>query len=222
MFFPLYYFNSERIVNMMDLAIRYMNLRRISFMKKSFWKTLVGNWNTKTVVGVAIGAALFGVLMNFGSIKVFTNTNLTTAMLVSVIVGGMFGPLPAFVAAGVGNVIADLIGGWGLWFDWSVGNAVLGLFVGALPLYGAKIEDGIFTVKHMIIYTILCILGNGIAFGVVTPIMSTLFYGSELSITLMQSLIGGVSNVAVLVVIGIPLLKIMAARNARNSNLTKE
>ena len=191
-------------------------------MKKSFWKTLVGTWNTKTVVGVAIGAALFGVLMNFGSIKVFTNTNLTTAMLVSVIVGGMFGPLPAFVAAGVGNVIADLIGGWGLWFDWSVGNAVLGLFVGALPLYGAKIEDGVFTVKQMIIYTILCILGNGIAFGLVTPVMSTLFYGSELAITLMQSLVGGVSNVAVLVIIGIPLLKIMAARNARNSNLTKE
>ena len=39
------------------------------------------------IVGVAIGAALFGVLMNFGSIKVFTNTNLTTAMLVPVIVG---------------------------------------------------------------------------------------------------------------------------------------
>ena len=191
-------------------------------MKKSFWKTLVGTWNTKTVVGVAIGAALFGVLMNFGSIKVFTNTNLTTAMLVSVIVGGMFGPLPAFVAAGVGNVIADLIGGWGLWFDWSVGNAVLGLFVGALPLYGAKIEDGIFTVKQMIIYTILCILGNAIAFGVVTPIFSTIFYGSELSITLMQSLTGGVSNCAVLIIIGIPLLKAMAARNARNSNLSKE
>ena len=191
-------------------------------MKKSFWKTLVGTWNTKTVVGVAIGAALFGVLMNFGSIKVFTNTNLTTAMLVSVIVGGMFGPLPAFVAAGVGNVIADLIGGWGLWFDWSVGNAVLGLFVGALPLYGAKIEDGVFTVKQMIIYTILCILGNALAFGVVTPIMTALFYGGELTVTFLQSLTGGISNCAVLIIIGIPLLKAMAARNARNSNLTKE
>ena len=191
-------------------------------MKKSFWKTLVGEWNTKTVVGVAIGAALFGVLMNFGSIKVFTNTNLTTAMLVSVIVGGMFGPLPAFVAAGVGNVIADLIGGWGLWFDWSVGNAVLGLFVGALPLYGAKIEDGVFTVKQMIIYTILCILGNALAFGVVTPIMTALFYGGELTVTFLQSLTGGVSNCAVLIIVGIPLLKAMAARNARNSNLTKE
>lgn len=191
-------------------------------MKKSFWKTLVGNWNTKTVVGVAIGAALFGVLMNFGSIKVFTNTNLTTAMLIPVIVGGMFGPLPALVATGVGNVIADLIGGWGLWFDWSIGNAVLGLFVGALPLYGAKIEEGIFTVKHMIIYAVLCVLGNALAFGVVTPVFSTILYQSELTITFMQSLTGGLSNVAVLLIIGIPLLKLLAARNARNNNLSAE
>lgn len=191
-------------------------------MKKNFWKTLVGTWNTKTVVGVAIGAALFGVLMVFGSIKVFTNTNLTTAMLVSVIVGALFGPLPAMVAAGVGNVLADLIGGWGMWFDWSIGNAVLGLFVGALPLYGAKIEEGIFNVKHMVIYIIMCIVGNALAFGVVTPIFSTLIYGSELTITLMQSLAGSVSNCAILIIVGIPLLKILAARNARKSNLTKE
>ena len=191
-------------------------------MKKNFWKTLVGTWNTKTVVGVAIGAALFGVLMVFGSIKVFTNTNLTTAMLVSVIVGAMFGPLPAMVAAGVGNVLADLIGGWGMWFDWSIGNAFLGLFVGALPLYGAKIEEGIFNVKHMIIYIIMCVLGNALAFGVITPIFSTIIYGSELTITLMQSLAGSISNCAVLIIIGIPLLKLLAARNARKSNLTKE
>ena len=191
-------------------------------MKKNFWKTLVGTWNTKTVVGVAIGAALFGVLMVFGSIKVFTNTNLTTAMLVSVIVGAMFGPLPAMVAAGVGNVLADLIGGWGMWFDWSIGNAFLGLFVGALPLYGAKIEEGSFNVKHMIIYIIMCILGNALAFGVITPIFSTIIYGSELTITLMQSLAGSISNCAVLIIIGIPLLQLLAARNARKSNLTKE
>ena len=134
-----------------------------------------------------------------------------------------FSPIPtAFVAAGVGNVIADLIGGWGLWFDWSVGNAVLGLFVGALPLYGAKIEDGIFTAKQMIIYTILCIIGNALAFGVVTPILTAVFYGGELTITFLQSLTGGISNCAVLIIIGIPLLKAMAARNARKSNLTKE
>ena len=83
-------------------------------------------------------------------------------------------------------------------------------------------EDGIFNVKHMIIYIILCILGNALAFGVVTPIMTALFYGGELTVTFLQSLTGGVSNCAVLIIIGVPLLKLMAARNARRSNLTKE
>ena len=52
--------------------------------EKSKLSLLLGVWNTKTIVGVAIGAALFGVLMVFGGIKVFTNTSLTTAMVVVV------------------------------------------------------------------------------------------------------------------------------------------
>lgn len=190
--------------------------------KESIGKILLGKWDTKTIVGVAIGVALFGVLMDYASIKVFTNTNLTLAMIVPVIVGGLFGPLPAAIACGLGNVLADLIGGWGMWFDWSVGNAVLGFIVGCLKLYGADIENGKFDVKHMIIYAICCIVGNALAFGVITPIMTTLFYQSDLEITFIQSLVGGASNVLVLVVAGIPILKALAARNAKATNLTKE
>lgn len=190
--------------------------------EKSLVSTLLGTWSTKTIVGVAIGAALFGVLMNYGSIRVFTNTSLTTAMIVPVIVGALFGPLPAAVAAGVGNVIADLIGGWGFWFDWSIGNFVLGFCVGLLPVYGAKIEEGIFEVKHMVIYAIVCIIGNAFAFGIVTPIFSTILYSSELEITFMQSLAGSVANCAVLIVAGIPLLLALAKRNEKGTNLTEE
>lgn len=190
--------------------------------KKSVGQILLGKWDTKTIVGVAIGVALFGVLMDYASIKVFTNTNLTLAMVVPVIVGGLFGPLPAALAAGLGNVFADLIGGWGMWFDWSIGNAVLGFFVGCLKLYGADIEEGTFTPKQMVIYVIVCIVGNALAFGVITPIFSALLYQSELKITFMQSLTGGISNTAVLVIAGIPILKALAARNAKASNLTKE
>ena len=190
--------------------------------KESIGKILLGKWDTKTIVGVAIGVALFGVLMDYASIKVFTNTNLTLAMIVPVIVGGLFGPLPAAIACGLGNVLADLIGGWGMWFDWSVGNAVLGFVVGCLKLYGADIENGKFEVKQMIIYAILAVVGNALAFGVVTPIMTTIFYQSDLEITFIQSLTGGASNVLVLIVAGIPILKALAARNAKSSNLSKE
>ena len=185
-------------------------------------KKFVGEWNTKTIVAVAIGAALYGVLMVWGSIPVFTNTNLTSAMIVPVVVGALFGPLPATVALLVGNCLADLIGGWGFWFDWSIGNGVLGLFVGLLPIYGADIKNGIFKVKHAVIYTICCVLGNAIAFGIVTPVMTALLYSADLEITFIQSLAGGLSNTAVLVVIGIPVLVLLSKRYASRANLVEE
>ena len=190
--------------------------------KKNLAQLILGDWNTKTVVGVAIGAALFGVLMVYGGVKVFTNTNLTTAMLIPVIVGALFGPVPALVVCFFGNFIAVLLGGWGFWFDWSIGNGVLGFFVGLLPLYGADINKGIFNVKHAIIFAVIAVLGNALAFGVVTPLFTLLFFGGELNITFLQSLTGGASNVLVLTVLGIPLLFALAKRNASSQNLVKE
>jgi len=194
----------------------------MTLRKESVGKMLVGKWDTKTVVGVAIGAALYGVLMNYGGIRVFTNTSLTTAMIIDVIVGALFGPLPAALMAFCGNVIADLIGGWGFWFDWSVGNGVLAFFVGLLPLYGARIDDGVFTTKHAVIYAITVIVGNLVAFGAVTPLLTYLWYSNELTITWSQCLSAFASNASVQIIVGIPLLFLLASRNARSTNLSKE
>lgn len=188
----------------------------------NFGKIFLGKWNTRTLVTVAIGAALFGVLMVFGGIPIFTNTKLTSAMIIPVVVGGLFGSVPAFVTLLLGNTLADLIGGWGFWFDWSIGNGVLGLFIGALPLYGARIDEGIFKVQHAIVYTLVAIAGNAIAFGLVTPLFTALMYGSDLEITFLQSFAAGISNTIVLVVVGIPLLILLSRRFAKRTNLTEE
>lgn len=190
--------------------------------KKSVWELFVGDWNTKTIVGVALGAALFGVLMNYGSIKVFTNTNFSTAFIVPVIVGALFGPLPAMLAAGLGNVVADTLGGWGYWWDWSAGNAIIGLLIGLLPLYGANIEKGIFTVKHAVIFALIAVFGNALAFGLITPVLTKLFYGGELTVTYLQAQAAVISNATVLIVVGLPVLFAWAARNASSQNLTKK
>ena len=190
--------------------------------KKSIGQMLLGKWDTKTIVGIAIGAALFGVLMDFGGIKVTTNTSLTSAYIVLPIVGALFGPVPAFLTGLIGNTIADLIGGWGFWFDWSFGNAVAGFFIGLLPLYGAKIDEGIFTVKHAIIYAIVTIVGVGLGFGIVTPVLTVLFYSSELTVTWVQASAAIISDASVSIVVGIPVLIALAKRNAKKTNLSKE
>ena len=191
-------------------------------VKKSVGSLLVGKWDTKTIVGIAIGAALFGVLMNYGGIRVFTNTSLSTAMIIPVIVGALFGPVPACLTAFFGNVIADLIGGWGFWFDWSIGNGVAAFFVGLLPLYGAYITEGKFETKHVIWYVVSVVVGQLFAFGVVTPILTYLFYSQELTITFSQAWAASASNIAVQLIVGIPLLFLLANRYKRGTNLSKE
>ena len=190
--------------------------------KKSLGKLFVGEWNTRTIVTVAIGAALFGVLMNYGGIPIFTNTSLTTAMIVPVVVGALYGPLPAAVAAGVGNTVADLIGGWGMYPAWSIANAVAALFIGALPLYGAYIHEGKFDTKHMVIYVICVLVGNAIAFGVVAQALTVVFEGGDMNVSLLQGLYASVGNILVECVIGIPVIKLLANRFKNRTNLTEE
>jgi energy-coupling factor transport system substrate-specific component len=190
--------------------------------KENYGKIILGKWNTRTLVAVAVGAALFGVLMVYGSIPVFTNTQLTSAMIIPVVVGGLFGPLPAFVTLLIGNVLADTIGGWGYWFDWSIGNGILGFFIGTLPLYGARIDEGIFKVRHAVIYTVTAILGNAVAFGLVTPLLTSLFYAADLEITFLQAFASGLSNTLVLVVVGIPILILLSRRFGKRKDLKEE
>mgnify|MGYP002510175592 FL=1 len=191
-------------------------------MKKGTGKAFLGEWNTKTIVTMAVGAALYGVLMVYGGIPIFSQTNLSTAMIVPVIVGAMYGALPCSLTLLIGNIIADLIAGNGMWFDWSIGNAVLGLFVGLLPVYGAYITEGIFKVKHAVIYGVLCVVGNIIAFGIVTPIFTYLFYGGELKVTFIMAGFACAGNIAILLIVGIPVLFLLAKRYASRTNLTAE
>jgi energy-coupling factor transport system substrate-specific component len=190
--------------------------------KVNYGKLVLGKWSTKTLVAVAIGAALFGVLMAYGSIPIFTNTQLTSAMIVPVVVGGLFGPLPAFVTLLIGNILADTIGGWGYWFDWSIGNGVLGFFIGTLPLYGARIDEGVFKVRHAVIYTVIAILGNAAAFGLVTPLLTSWFYAADMEITFLQAFASGISNTVVLVVAGIPILVLLSRRFGKRKDLKEE
>ncbi|MDR1230978.1 MAG: ECF-type riboflavin transporter substrate-binding protein [Spirochaetaceae bacterium] len=189
---------------------------------ENFGKLVLGKWSTKTLVAVAIGAALFGVLMAYGSIPIFTNTQLTSAMIVPVVVGGLFGPLPAFVTLLIGNILADTIGGWGYWFDWSIGNGILGFFIGTLPLYGARIDEGVFKVRHAVIYAIIAVLGNAAAFGLVTPLLTSLFYAADVEITFLQAFASGISNTVVLIVVGIPILVLLSKRFGKRKDLKEE
>lgn len=89
---------------------------------------------TREIVYMAIGAALYAVL---GSISVplrlpgAFNVQVRPAIVIPMFFGAVFGPWVGFFAGFVGNIIIDLISGFGFtyWY-WSLGNGLLGLISG--------------------------------------------------------------------------------------------
>ena len=97
-----------------------------------------------------------------------------------------------------------------------------GFFIGLLPVYGAKIDEGVFTPKQAVIYALLTVLGVGLGFGVVTPLLTVAFYSSELTVTWIQAEAAIISDASVAIVVGIPVLFALAKRNAKKVGLSKE
>ncbi len=189
--------------------------------KKSIGRRILGDWSTKTIVAVAIGAALFGVLMVYAGIPTFTNTNVTPAMLIPILVGAYYGPLPAMVCCGIGNIIADLVGGWGMWFDWSIANALLGFFTGFLPIYGADIKNGVFTKKHAVIYVLVCLVSNALVFIGITPFLSEWLYATAYKTTVVEGVFATLNGYIMMIIVGLPVLFLLARRNASRMNIKK-
>jgi energy-coupling factor transport system substrate-specific component len=93
---------------------------------------------------LALGAALLYGLLNWA----FSGLHLPGATLISlrpqvavpITMGLAFGPLSGFITGFVGNVFGDFFSGYGLqYWDWSIGNGLLGAIPGIVYLSGIRV-----------------------------------------------------------------------------------
>ncbi|MFQ6057566.1 MAG: ECF transporter S component [Anaerolineae bacterium] len=93
--------------------------------RKSIWAV-----GTREVVYMAIGAALYAVfswVFNFLQIPGAANVAVRPAVVIPLFFGAVFGPWVGFFTGFVGNIIGDLLSGWGFWLWWDIGNGLMGL-----------------------------------------------------------------------------------------------
>ena len=101
--------------------------------------------DSRTIVYAAIGAALYGVLVNVVKIPLPGSTvDVRPAFALVPFFGFAFGPIAGFFTGLVGNMIGDQISGWGALtsYNWSLANGVAGLLAGLAPLYLAAWLNG--------------------------------------------------------------------------------
>ncbi|AEF84324.1 conserved hypothetical protein [Treponema primitia ZAS-2] len=157
--------------------------------------------SVRTVVAVGIGAALVFVLMRFVAIPSgVPNTNLNLASGILAIFAAIFGPIAGFLIAFIGHTLTDLTWG-GVWWSWVIADAVFGLLIGLFwKLY--KIEEGEFGIKNAVIFNVVQILANAIAWVALAPTLDILIYQEPADKVYLQGLVAGGLNSAVILILG--------------------
>ena len=178
-------------------------------------------FTAKTVVVIAIGAALYGV-GGLLSIPVFANTTLRPATAVLAIFAALFGPIVGFFVGILGHALTDLFGGWGFWPSWILGSGIAGLIVGFFgKATSNRLDEGTFPTKDIVLFIILGLAGNFIGYSV-SAILDYFIYSEPLNKVIAQQLISSSTNTVMIAIIGTAILALVANRNKQESNLSED
>lgn len=181
-------------------------------------KKSIFEFDTKTVVTIGIGAALYGVLGLFG-FPIAPNTNIKPAVALLSIFAALFGPVVGFLVGFIGHALTDMIAGWGIWWGWVLSSAIMGLFMGLVYNYKEfSVKNGIATKRHYIYMIFTGTIGIIIAF-VFAGAFDVMFMSEPANKIVIQVVGAIVSNLIVFLALGIPAILGLVNVNKKNSNL---
>ncbi len=180
------------------------------------------NFTAKTVVVIAIGAALYGIggLPMFG-IPVFANTTLKPAMAVLALFSVLFGPIVGFLVGFIGHWVTDLFAGWGVWITWVLGSGIVGLIIGLFPILTKhRLEQGQLPTKDIVLFAVLALVGNVVGYGC-SAFLDTILYAEPFTKVFTQLTIIASGNSVLITLVGFFILKSVAKRKQQSQNLSE-
>ncbi len=184
-------------------------------------KKLFG-FSTKTLVGTALGAALFTVLFMYVKIPTgIPETQIQSAYGVGGFFAAMFGPIAGMLVAFIGHALSDIVQYGSAWWSWVIASGVAGLVMG-LVYPKLHVEDGILTWKDILLYNVTQVIGNAFAWIVVAPVLDIVIYSEPVELVFTQGIVAALTNAVSAGVIGSLLLFLYSKTRAKKGSLTKE
>ncbi|MDD6467113.1 MAG: ECF-type riboflavin transporter substrate-binding protein [Erysipelotrichaceae bacterium] len=183
-------------------------------MKKSLF-------STKTIVATGLGAALFMVLFMFVKVpSPVPETNIQLAYGVSAFLGCVFGPIAGGLIAFIGHALNDFIAYGSPWWSWIIASGVAGA-IGGLAFFKTDVESGEFSTKDMVVFNVMQIIANLVAWVVVAPVLDIVIYSEPVNLVFTQGAVAFVSNSICACVVGTLLLVVYAKTRTKKGSLTK-
>lgn len=182
-------------------------------------KQSIFNFNTKTVVAIGIGAALYGLLSTI-TIPLVPQTGLRPAIAILTIFGALFGPVVGFLSGAIGHIITDLTWGGGtIWWTWVLGSAISGLGMGLVYASSSfNVNEGRSTKGNLVTLAISGSAALAVGYGL-SSILDVYLFGEAPDKMWVQFYASAIANIAVHLILGVPAVLGLLRLNRRNSNL---
>ncbi len=179
-------------------------------------------FSTKTIVAIGIGTALFVILGRFASIPTgIPNTSIETNYAFLALISSIFGPIVGFCVGLIGHALKDAISYGSIWWSWVIVSAFVGLGIGLFNKY-FNVQDGEFGKKKIITFNIVQSSVQAIGWFIIAPILDILIYAEPANKVFTQGIIGGLSNIITVGVLGTFLLAAYAKTRTKKGSLSYE
>ncbi|MHB8806147.1 MAG: ECF-type riboflavin transporter substrate-binding protein [Anaerolineaceae bacterium] len=178
--------------------------------------------NTKTIVAIGLGAAIFMLLFMYVKIpSPVPETSFQTAYGLSAFFATLFGPIAGALISFIGHALSDAVQYGSPWWSWVIASGVSG-FIFGFAFKRTKVEEGEFKWKDILTFNIIQVIGNLIAWVVVAPVLDILIYQEPVNLVFTQGLTAAGMNIVSAGVIGTLLLVAYAATRTKKGSLKKK
>lgn len=170
---------------------------------------------------ISIGAALYGVVGLVG-IPVGPNVQLRPSIIILAVFAAYFGPLVGFFSGFLGNVLTDLLAGWGIWWNWELASGVFGMFSGLVYLLpGFNVRYGLCKKWHILWLVVSGVFGFIAAYSF-AGISDILLMGEPPTKIFFQVLVICITNSLIFIILALPIIWGFIATNRRYHDLRVE
>ena len=176
----------------------------------------------KEVVAIGIGTALFVALTEVQiPLGFIPNTALQPRAALLAFLAAVFGPIVGGVVGLLGHALGDALFYGSIWWSWVFPEAVFGVAVG---LFAKKfaIKDGGFDAKNIVLFNIVQVVANAVAWILVAPVLDIVIYAEPANKGFAQGAWAFLGNIIIAGILGSLIAVGYSKIGGKSSSLSKE
>ena len=176
----------------------------------------------KEVVAIGIGTALFVALTEVQiPLGFIPNTALQPRAALMAFLAAVFGPVVGGIVGLLGHALVDALFYGSVWWSWVFPEMVAGVAIG---LFAKKfaIKDGGFAVKEIILFNIVQIIANGLAWILVAPVLDIVIYAEPAGKVFAQGAWAFLGNIIIVGILGTLIAVGYSKIGGKTSSLSRE